>query len=117
MIAANETVARHITYMEYPFIYRVHGEPNEEKIDKFLNFVSILGYSITGNLRKITPKAMQDILKQLKDAKEYTMLSSQLLRSMQKAIYDTKNIGHFGLASKCYTHFTSPIFLFLEKYP
>ena len=113
MIAANETVARHIFYMDYPFVYRVHGEPNEEKIDKFLNFVSILGYSITGNLRKITPKAMQDILKQLKGAKEYTMLSSQLLRSMQKAIYDTKNIGHFGLASKCYTHFTSPI----RRYP
>ncbi len=113
MIAANETVAKHVFYMDYPFIYRVHGEPSEEKIDKFLHFVSILGYSITGNLRKITPKAMQDILLQLKDAKEYSMLSSQLLRSMQKAIYDTKNIGHFGLASKCYTHFTSPI----RRYP
>ena len=113
MIAANETVARHIFYMDYPFVYRVHGEPNEEKINKFLHFVSILGYSVTGNLRKITPKAMQDILKQLKGVKEYTMLSSQLLRSMQKAIYDTKNIGHFGLASKCYTHFTSPI----RRYP
>ena len=56
---------------------------------------------------------MQQILEQLKDVKEYSMLSSQLLRSMQKAIYDTKNIGHFGLASKCYTHFTSPI----RRYP
>ena len=113
MIAANETVARHIFYMDYPFIYRVHGEPNEEKIDKFLNYVSVLGHTVTGNLHKITPKAMQDILKQLKNVKEYTMLSSQLLRSMQKAIYDPKNIGHFGLASKCYTHFTSPI----RRYP
>ena len=113
MIAANETVARHIFYMDYPFIYRVHGEPNEEKITKFLHYVSILGYSITGKINKITPKDMQKILEQLKGVKEYSMLSSQLLRSMQKAIYDTKNIGHFGLASKCYTHFTSPI----RRYP
>ena len=112
MIAANETVARHITYMEYPFIYRVHGEPNEEKINNFLNFVSILGHSVH-KLKKITPKAIQDLLEELKDVKEYHILSSLLLRSMQKAIYDKSNIGHFGLASKCYTHFTSPI----RRYP
>ena len=113
MIAANETVARHIFYMDYPFIYRVHGEPNEEKINNFMHYISILGYTVTGKINKITPKAMQQILEQLKDAKEYSMMSSQLLRSMQKAVYDTKNIGHFGLASKCYTHFTSPI----RRYP
>lgn len=113
MIAANETVARHIFYMDYPFIYRVHGEPNEEKILNFLKFVSILGYQINGKINKITPKAMQELLNQLKDKKEFEILSSQLLRSMQKAIYDTNNIGHFGLASKCYTHFTSPI----RRYP
>ena len=113
MIAANETVARHIFYMDYPFIYRVHGEPNEEKITKFMHYISVLGYTITGKINKITPKSMQGILEQLKDAKEYSMMSKELLRSMQKAIYDTKNIGHFGLASKCYTHFTSPI----RRYP
>lgn len=113
MIAANETVARHIYYMDLPFIYRVHGEPNEEKITKFLHYVSLLGYTVDGKIRKITPKAMQKLLDELKDAKEFSMLSSQLLRSMQKAVYDTKNIGHFGLASKCYTHFTSPI----RRYP
>jgi len=112
MIAANETVARHITYMEYPFIYRVHGEPNEEKINTFLNFVSILGHSVH-KMKKITPKAMQELLKELKDVKEYNILSPLLLRSMQKAVYDKTNIGHFGLASKCYTHFTSPI----RRYP
>ncbi len=112
MIAANETVARHITYMEYPFIYRVHGEPNEEKINNFLNFVSILGHSVH-KMTKITPKAMQNLLGELKDVKEFHILSSQLLRSMQKAVYDKNNIGHFGLASKCYTHFTSPI----RRYP
>ena len=113
MIAANETVARHIYYMDLPFIYRVHGEPNEEKITKFLHYVSLLGYTVDGKIRKITPKAMQKLLGELKDAKEFSMLSSQLLKSMQKAVYDTKNIGHFGLASKCYTHFTSPI----RRYP
>ncbi len=112
MIAANETVARHITYMEYPFIYRVHGEPNEEKINNFLNFVGLLGYSVK-KMSKITPKAMQNLLGELKGVKEYDILSSLLLRSMQKAVYDKNNIGHFGLASKCYTHFTSPI----RRYP
>ena len=109
MIAANETVATCIYFMELPFIYRVHGEPSEEKITQFLSFVSSLGYVINGNIRDITPKGMQDILKQLKDKKEFHILSSMMLRSMQKAIYDTTNIGHFGLGSKIYTHFTSPI--------
>ncbi len=112
MIAANETVARHISYMEYPFIYRVHGEPSEEKIDNFLRFISILGYNVH-KMKKITPKSMQELLEELKDTKEYPILSSLLLRSMQKAVYDKNNIGHFGLASKCYTHFTSPI----RRYP
>lgn len=109
MIAANETVATSIYFMELPFIYRVHGEPNEEKINKFLSFVSSLGYQVNGKIKDLTPIAMQKLLEQLKDKKEYHILSSMLLRSMQKAIYDTVNIGHFGLGSKCYTHFTSPI--------
>lgn len=109
MIAANEAVATCVYFMELPFIYRVHGEPSEEKITKFTNFVSSLGYTITGKLNEITPKVMQNILKQLSDKKEYHILSSLLLRSMQKAVYDTVNIGHFGLASERYTHFTSPI--------
>lgn len=113
MIVANETVARHIFYMDYPFIYRVHGEPNEEKITNFLHFVSILGHQVQGNIKKITPKGLQRILDQLKDTDEFEILSSQMLRSMQKAVYDSKNIGHFGLGSKCYTHFTSPI----RRYP
>ena len=99
MIVANETVATHIYYMELPFIYRIHGEPNEEKINNFMRFLNILGYKVKEDLHKLTPKTM--------------LLSSLLLRSMQKAIYDTNNIGHFGIASKCYTHFTSPI----RRYP
>lgn len=113
MIAANETVASCIYFMELPFVYRVHGEPNEEKITNFLNFVSSLGYHVKGDIKKMHPKVMQDILGQLNDKKEFHILSSLLLRSMQKAVYDSTNIGHFGLASKCYTHFTSPI----RRYP
>lgn len=113
MIAANETVATHIYFMELPFVYRVHGEPNEEKINSFIKFVKFLGYNLDTKLKKITPKTMQQILKELKDKKEFHILSSLLLRSMQKAVYDKNNIGHFGLASKCYTHFTSPI----RRYP
>lgn len=113
MIAANETVAQHIFYMELPFVYRVHGEPSEEKIDNFRKYVSILGHKIIGNRKDMTPKGMQNMLEQLKNTKEYTILASMLLRSMQKAVYDKENIGHYGLASKCYTHFTSPI----RRYP
>lgn len=109
MIAANEAVATTIYFMDLPFIYRVHGEPSEEKIQKFLAFVSSLGYTVTGKIKEITPRTMQNILSQLSDKKEFHILSSLMLRSMQKAVYDMNNIGHFGLASEYYTHFTSPI--------
>ena len=109
MIAANETVAKHISNMDLPFIYRVHDIPNSDKIDEFVNLVKQLGYSIKTNLSKITPVTMRDLLEELKDKKEYPILSSMLLRSMKKAVYSTNNIGHFGLGSTNYTHFTSPI--------
>ena len=109
MIAANETVASTIAFMDLPFIYRIHGQPNEEKIQNFLKFLNVLGYKVNANLNNITPKTVQNILDQLKDKKEYSILSMLMLRSMQKAVYDPNNIGHFGLASKYYTHFTSPI--------
>lgn len=109
MIIANETVASHVFYMELPFVYRVHGTPKEEKVNDFLNFVSLLGYKITGKVNIKYPSSIQNVLDQLKDKKEYKILASLMLRSMQKAVYQTDNIGHFGLASKIYTHFTSPI--------
>ncbi len=109
MIAANETVASHIFYMSLPFVYRVHGTPKEEKVNDFLNFVSSLGYKITGKVDINKPYSIQKVLDQLRTKKEYKILSSLMLRSMQKAVYQTDNIGHFGLASKIYTHFTSPI--------
>ena len=113
MIAANECVASHIYFMNLPFIYRIHEYPKEEKIRSFLGFVSSLGYTLTGNVKDLKPKTIQNILNQLKDKKEYKILASLLLRCMQKAIYLPDNLGHYGLASKCYTHFTSPI----RRYP
>ena len=113
MIAANETVARHIYNMGLPFIYRIHGKPKPEKIDSFMRLVKLLGYQLIGKFKDMNSKSMQKILSQLSDKPEYDILASILLRSMQKAIYAPDNIGHFGLGSQCYTHFTSPI----RRYP
>lgn len=109
MILANETVANHIYNMDLPFIYRVHGKPNNEKVEDFVNLVKLLGYEIKVNVSELTPKSMQKLLEELDDKPEFKILSSLLLRSMKKAEYSKENIGHFGLASKAYTHFTSPI--------
>ena len=109
MIAANETVATHVNNLELPFIYRVHGDPRPEKIEDFVNFVKLLGYRLDTDISDLSPKTYQNILDSLHDKKEFPILSSMLLRSMKKAVYSDTNIGHFGIASKIYTHFTSPI--------
>ena len=113
MIAANECVATHIYFMNLPFIYRVHESPKEEKIRSYLSFIGNLGYQIPGDVKDFKPKTMQKLIKFLEDKPEFKILSSLLLRSMQKAVYKPENLGHYGLASKCYTHFTSPI----RRYP
>lgn len=113
MIAANECVASHIFYMELPFIYRVHEYPKEERIRSYLSFIGTLGYQIPGNIKDTRPKTIQNLVHFLSDKKEFKILSSLLLRSMQKAVYKEENLGHYGLASPCYTHFTSPI----RRYP
>ena len=113
MIAANECVASHIFYMSLPFVYRIHEIPEEERIRSFLAFVSSLGYSVAGDIKDVKPTTMQGILKSLEDKPEFKILSSLLLRSMKKAVYRPENLGHYGLASPCYTHFTSPI----RRYP
>ncbi len=114
MIAANETVATAINDLELPFIYRVHGKPSEEKMNSFFGFVKSLGYQIpVPNVKKISSLDMQLVLEELKKQTKHDIFSKLLLRSMQKAIYDKNNIGHFGIGSDCYTHFTSPI----RRYP
>ena len=109
MIAANETVATHIFNMSLPFIYRVHGTPKKEKITDFLNLLKLLNIRVDTKNIGISSKEMQKLLKELERYKESSILSSMLLRSMQKAVYSENNIGHFGLSLKNYTHFTSPI--------
>ena len=109
MIVANETVATHISNMDLPFIYRVHDVPSSDRIMDFNNLLKQLGYNFNIDINKITPFTIQNMLKELSNKKEFNVLSNLLLRSMKKAIYSTNNIGHFGLASKNYTHFTSPI--------
>ena len=113
MIAANECVASHIYNMDLPFIYRIHESPKEDKLRDFLSFVSNLGYQVTGDLKGNKSVAVQKLLKFVHDKKEGPILTSLLLRCMQKAIYSPTNVGHFGLGSSCYTHFTSPI----RRYP
>ncbi|MDE6284707.1 MAG: ribonuclease R, partial [Bacilli bacterium] len=109
MIVANETVATHVSNMDLPFVYRVHDIPSSEKIEDFTNLVKQMGYKLNTDLRKLTPLTMQSILNELHNKPEFTILSDMLLRSMKKAKYSTNNIGHFGLASENYAHFTSPI--------
>ena len=113
MIAANECVASHIYNMGLPFIYRVHETPKPEKIEDFMNMINILGYRLHTKIKDVTPYTMQKVLDELKGKKEYEILSEMLLRSMRKAEYRSENIGHFGIASRAYTHFTSPI----RRYP
>lgn len=111
MIASNETSIELLTSECDYGIFRVHGRPTPKKIEEFINFVSTLGYTLTGkyDYSNISNKDIQRMLNDLKGVKDEELLNRKLLRSMQKAIYSTTNIGHFGLGSKKYTHETSPI--------
>lgn len=113
MIAANETVASSIYYKELPGIYRIHDKPDEKRLTEFLTFLSLRGYVVTGKNKVKTSKDLQYILKQLDNVPEREILDDMAIRSQAKAIYSDINIGHFGLGSKCYSHFTSPI----RRYP
>ncbi|HHX78894.1 MAG TPA: ribonuclease R [Acholeplasmataceae bacterium] len=111
MICANEATATMITNMKLPFIYRVHDEPSEDRLNTFVTVIKLFGYPIKQKIRKITPSQVQDLIGIIKEEDKF--LNSLLLRMMSKAIYSRNNIGHFGLSSLIYTHFTSPI----RRYP
>ena len=113
MIAANETVAEYVYHMQLPFIYRVHEKPNEEKLTAFKNFINALGINVKWSVDTCHPKDFQALLEKLEGENVYGVVNKVMLRSMQKAKYFTENIGHFGLSSNCYCHFTSPI----RRYP
>lgn len=112
MLVCNETVAEHFHWAGVPFVFRVHEEPDSEKIMAFAEFSSNLGYHLKG-LNKIHPRALQEILDKVKGSKEEAIVSTVMLRSLAKARYSHQNLGHFGLAAKFYCHFTSPI----RRYP
>lgn len=109
MIIANETVANHITWLNLPCVYRVHDCPLDQVLNSTVTFISNLGYRINKVKNSENPKLIQQLLKKLSEYEEYPILSNLILRSMKRAYYTTENIGHFGLASTAYTHFTSPI--------
>ena len=112
MLLANRTVAEHVTRRAMPFLYRIHEEPDPDKMEAFSDFVSTLGHSfkVSG---KIPPKRIQTFLKSLEGKPEEKLINEVLLRSLKKACYAPEDVGHFGLAFSHYTHFTSPI----RRYP
>lgn len=113
MILANETVASHLYYQDLPSIYRVHDKPNIEKVSEFLNFLSIRGYVVTGKNKINSSIDLQNIINQIKGKEDSIVLNDLAIRTQAKAVYSNINIGHFGLGSSCYSHFTSPI----RRYP
>lgn len=113
MIRANETVARTVSKMKLPFIYRIHEPPRKKKLSQMTTILKLMGVQGNYHWEKLHSKDLQILLNSLKDLPNFQVLSTLLLRSMEKARYSNSNIGHFGLASDCYTHFTSPI----RRYP
>ncbi len=112
MIAANEAVAEYMFFKKKPFIYRVHEEPDQSALAQYHELSDHLGHPLPRS-KKPDPKIYSDLLEKIKNLPEEKILNTALLRSMKQARYSEKNSGHFGLASKCYTHFTSPI----RRYP
>jgi len=113
MLAANETVAEHFYFLKVPFLYRVHEDPDAEKLIHFMEFITNFGYMVKGKGNTVHPRALQELLEQIKDTPEETVISKVMLRSMKQARYDAQSLGHFGLAAEFYSHFTSPI----RRYP
>ena len=113
MLAANETVAEHFYWLKVPFLYRVHEEPDSEKMFDFVRFVGNFGYVVRGKGGSVHPRALQTLLEEIRGTKEETVISTMMLRSMKQARYDAESLGHYGLAAEFYTHFTSPI----RRYP
>lgn len=112
MLVCNETIAEHMYWAEMPFLYRVHEEPDIEKINDFNKFIHNFGYVIKGT-QEVHPKELQRLTKEVKGKKEETLINMLLLRSLKKARYSSEENIHFGLAAKYYCHFTAPI----RRYP
>ncbi len=113
MLACNETIAEHFYWLKHPFIYRVHEDPDPEKMMRFNQFIFHFGYTLKGKQSEVHPKTLQLLLKEVEDKKEGKVINTMMLRSLKKARYTTDPLGHYGLAATYYSHFTSPI----RRYP
>ncbi|SIT91320.1 ribonuclease R [Edaphobacillus lindanitolerans] len=113
MLVANETVAEHFHWLRVPFIYRIHEDPKSEKLERFFEFITNFGLLVRGTANKVHPRALQEIIDSIEGQPEEPVVSTMLLRSMQQARYSEDSVGHFGLSTDFYTHFTSPI----RRYP
>ncbi|WP_203649668.1 ribonuclease R [Secundilactobacillus yichangensis] len=113
MLAANETVAEHYNKAKAPFIYRVHETPDGERVKSFFEFLTAFGINVKGDPDHLRPKMLQNVLKSVAGKPEEAVVSVMMLRSLKQARYTDQSLGHFGLAAKYYTHFTSPI----RRYP
>ncbi len=111
MLAANECIAEHYFWLELPFVYRVHEQPNEEKVERLQEFIGKMGYVIKGNSNH--PKSFQKLLDEVRGKNEELIVHKMVLRSLKRAHYTPDCDEHFGLAAKYYCHFTSPI----RRYP
>lgn len=111
MLIANETVASLFAYIDFPFIYRIHEKPSEEKLNGFKSALNAMGYNIKG--KELHPKDFQNILKEVEGKKEEQIINMLMLRTMRKAKYTNYRDIHFGLSTEFYTHFTAPI----RRYP
>jgi ribonuclease R len=113
MLLANETVASHLEQRAIPTLYRIHEPPDPAKVEVFEEFISTLGYALSGRPDRLEPRDFQRLVENIHGKPEEKPIAFLLLRTMQKARYDAANVGHFGLAADAYTHFTSPI----RRYP
>ena len=113
MLTANETIAEKFYWLEAPFIYRVHEEPDIDKINETNKFLFNIGYKIKANKDNIKPKAFSEVLDKIQGTEYEKVISNLILRTLKVARYEAENKGHFGIASKFYCHFTSPI----RRYP
>ncbi|MEK6189782.1 MAG: ribonuclease R [Carnobacterium alterfunditum] len=113
MLAANETVSEHFSKMEVPLIYRIHEQPDSDRMQKFMEFVTAFGITVKGTSKDVSPMTLQKVVNSVKGKPEEQVVSTMMLRSMKQAKYDVEPLGHFGLGAEFYSHFTSPI----RRYP
>jgi ribonuclease R len=113
MLVANETVAQHLAVHDVPSLFRIHEEPDPMKVEEFEEFITTLGYSLNAPPDSVTPRHFQKLVEKMRGTAEEKPIAFLMLRTMQKARYDPQDLGHFGLATEHYTHFTSPI----RRYP